>query len=559
MPPMEPTSQSESREAVPSCRLIFLLESAWYAFGLAVVLALGVVNLFYPFGSDQAALYYGVLELDRGATLYVDYWDNKQPGLFVFYLLAGRLFGFSEFGVHLLELIWMSAFAVVMMATLRPYLQAPWLSALAPAATIGVYYATVGEDELTQLEMLVAFPLYLAAWFALHVVTSRRSGSPPKGTSVLFFLSGFCAAVATLFKLLLAPIPVAFWLVASFYLLRGKKLTILSLVTRLWAPVAAGVSLPLLAVLWWFWQASALHELLWTAFFYPPQAFSTSPDAPVTRLLTSPAFFAKNTTPWLLFVAAAAAIWWRGAHRSQNGPLIVMMFLWLGIAGIMFLVQRFSWWQYHMLLLFAPFGILAVCGLDGIVGYVARLMQRVGPAGSKWLSHPLLAAMVSSAVIAMPPMASLTNPFVTKARPMVTIFRDDRLGLQAYHWGISGIYEHLWKESRFLTWPTARPGPIYVFGNAIAHHFTGRRSPHQTVGSAWEFFLPSQTREILTVLDRTETPYILVGSADSKLFRLRPQIVAFLKEKYRVLKKDDSGIWYERLPEDQNPRDAPTP
>lgn len=46
----------------------------------------------------------GAINLSEGGVLYQDYWDNKQPGLFWFYGLAGMLFGCIELGIHLLPL-----------------------------------------------------------------------------------------------------------------------------------------------------------------------------------------------------------------------------------------------------------------------------------------------------------------------------------------------------------------------------------------------------------------------------------------------------------------------
>ena len=532
--------------------LAILLECGWYGFGFAVVLALGLVNLYFPFGADQAVFFYGAKEMDQGARLYVEYWDNKQPGLYVFYLVAGRLFGFSEFGVHMLEVIWMMAFAVVLMITLRPYLQAPWLSALAPAATIGVYYATAGEFELTQLEMIVAFPLYVTAWCALRAIALAKAGPAPARMALLFFLGGLFAGLATLFKLLLAPIPVAFWLIASIYLLAGRRIALPGLVACLWIPVAAGVILPLSATVLWFWQAGALQELLWTSFVYPPQALETSPPASRTRLVTATAFFLHNTVPWLLFVAISAVAWLRRRGRGQDGPLIAMMAAWLALACVLFLIQRFSWWEYHMLLLFAPSGILAICGIDRSVGYFGRLVKFDNAQDSGWRSHKLLPTMACAALIALPLTASLTNPFLTKAKPLASAaVRSD--GAQGYHWRVSEIYQDLWKGSRFLTMPAARPGPIYVFGSPMVYNFTGRKSAHETAGWSWEVYLPSQTRDVLKTLDEKQVPYILVGIHDLKMLSLRPEVAAYVAEKYRLLKRDDSGAWYERVESSRTP------
>ena len=38
----------------------------------------------------------GAKVLGAGGTLYVDFWDNKMPGLYWFHQAAGELFGYSE-------------------------------------------------------------------------------------------------------------------------------------------------------------------------------------------------------------------------------------------------------------------------------------------------------------------------------------------------------------------------------------------------------------------------------------------------------------------------------
>ncbi|TQV77677.1 glycosyltransferase family 39 protein [Denitrobaculum tricleocarpae] len=539
---MESDTASGESGPTPVRGLNLLLEAGWYGAGFAAVLALALVNLYYPFGSDQAAFFYGAQELDQGATLYVDYWDNKQPGLYLFYLVAGQLFGFSEYGIHLLELIWMMVFALVLMITLRPHLKAPWLSALAPLATIGVYYAGVTEYELTQLEMIVAFPLYLTAWCCLHAVTLAETRSSPWGIVLLFFLSGCFAALAVFFKLLLAVIPITFWLLASFFLFRGRALTLVGLATRFWIPGAVGVALPLAATLFWFWQAGALQELLWTSFAYPSEAFSTSPPAPKSRLLTATAFFLSSMAPWLLFTAIAAGVW----LGRRSGDLQAMMLAWLVVGAVLFLIQRFSWWEYHMLLLFVPAGILALCGVDWIAARLGGLIDFGVTGRLSWLRHTEVPAMLCTLLFAAPLAASLAGPFLAKTQKLFYGAEVLRQGLQAYHWRASENYERLWVGSRFLTEPDARPGPIYAFGSALVYPFTGRTSSHITAGAAWEYYLPAQTREILEGFDAQQVPYVFVDRSDEKLFQLRPEVARYLLENYTRLKKDDSGSWYER-------------
>lgn len=547
---MEATSQPKTDAAAGSRGTSPLIESAWYAIGFAIFLSLGAANLFYPFGDDQAVLFFAAKELHEGARLYVEYWGNKQPGLYFFYLWACRLFGFSEFGVRMLELIWLSIFALVLMITLRPCFQARWLSALVPLATLGLYYATAMQDELTQLEILVAFPLYLVAWLSLRALetSDRTEGASGASSAVrmalLFFVSGLCAAVATLFKLLLAPIPVAFWLIASFYLLRGGGVSLLGLLFRVWVPVAIGVILPFIAVLLWFWQIGALRELLWTAFVYPPEALITAPGASKTRLVTASAFVLKNSAPWLLFVVVTLVIWFRSKPASR---MVTMMLAWGLLAIGLFLIQRFSWWPYHTLLFFTPLGILAVVGIDHVAHYASRFLDFSALLQQNRMLRYLTPAMISTFLFALPPTASLTGPFLTKAQILISETMMSGFGVKTYQWKVDPRQKHLHMSGRFLIEPTARPGPIYSFGSALVYRNSGRRSAHRTAGFSWEFFVPAQIDEIIEALDATQTPYIFVEYGTSKLYKRHPKVARYLRTQYRRMKKDDHGVWFERI------------
>jgi hypothetical protein len=86
---------------------------ASYVLPLIIVAALASIHLPYPFAGDQTLFLLGAAALDRGEVLYVDFWDIKQPGIYLFFWLAGRLFGFSKIGVHLLELIWQLKFPAI--------------------------------------------------------------------------------------------------------------------------------------------------------------------------------------------------------------------------------------------------------------------------------------------------------------------------------------------------------------------------------------------------------------------------------------------------------------
>ena len=69
--------QEESRVAPVGVGAAVLL-------GLSLLLTatLGILSLWTPFLVDQSIFDYGGRTIDSGATLYVDYWDIKPPGIF---------------------------------------------------------------------------------------------------------------------------------------------------------------------------------------------------------------------------------------------------------------------------------------------------------------------------------------------------------------------------------------------------------------------------------------------------------------------------------------------
>src|SRR5512144_1077164 len=136
---------------------------AWYVISLLLIAAFGALKLPLPLHRDGATFLWLASQLDRGAVLYADVWDVKQPGIFIFDYLAGRMFGFSAEGVHLFELLWQSTFAVIVMIALRPALEHRWLAAVAPVAFLAGYYIFCEAHQQTQLEILVGLPLFVAA------------------------------------------------------------------------------------------------------------------------------------------------------------------------------------------------------------------------------------------------------------------------------------------------------------------------------------------------------------------------------------------------------------
>ena len=500
-----------------------------YALALAIVAALGALNLHFPFVADQAVVLTGAKTIAAGGTLYVDFWDNKMPGLFWFYHVAGTLFGYTEFGVHFLDLIWMLLFSVLLMIALRDYLLSPWMSALAPIVIVGTYYGVVDPFHLTQLEGLVGFPIFLSAWYASHV--SSKGGI----RKFSFFLSGIFAGITVVFKLVFAPLLVVLWIIASLHARFQFRISLRAIVLNIWLPVTLGVVIIFALVVAKFWLDGALWDLYWTAFKYPPAALETSPPAPYLRLLTSSMFFVSSFLVWALFIALTCAEWWYTERRL----LTSLMIGWLLAGIVLILIQRFSWWPYHFLTLFAPAGIL---GVRGVCVLPRALLSR------GLIDRPLAVIMAivlfSPAVFAQAPSASL------KLSIYLTVFVKDKKDGDHLRRTVSPEYARIERNVQFLSSDTARPGKIYVLGDPLFYHLSGRAPALPIIGWPWDYYLQTQWVHLPRQLETTLPPYVYISKKGKKMIEIRQAGVReFINQTYVPFSADSEGTWFQVRPD----------
>lgn len=200
----------------------------------------GVTKLHHPLVEDPTLFLMGAQTIAAGGVLYRDFWDIKPPGIFLWYLAGGTLFGFSDMGMHWFDLLYQCAFAAVMIFSLRP-LVGPRAAALAAVFTVGWYYAFSNVAQF-HLEPLVQLPIFLTL---AALARSRASSTPARWV----FLAGLGTGVVIIFKPVLCLIPFALWLL---WIRRGRE--------RLLAGLGAAVP-PVLTLLW-FAAQGAVPDLL---------------------------------------------------------------------------------------------------------------------------------------------------------------------------------------------------------------------------------------------------------------------------------------------------------
>lgn len=493
-----------------------------YVLPLALIALLAASRIPYPLHGDQTLFMMGAETLQEGGVLYVDFWDAKQPGIFFFYWLAGRTFGFHAVGLHLFELLWHLALAAWMIRFLRPRLAHPVLASAAPVLAIGGYYAVAGNWELTQAEMLAALPLFAC-------LAAASVNAAPGPTRLAWFASGVAAGAAALFKLLLAPIPAAIWLVLALGARRAPGVSWGGIVHDRWLPALLGTALVLGATAAAFASAGALEPLLWTSFAYPLQALATVSGPSAGRLLDTSRWLLAAFWPVVLFALLSPVL--RGDRRSDVA--FAAAAAWLAAGAAVFLAQTMSWWRYQTFLVSVPLAMLAAIGIDGLARLARERLRAAAPGA--------IALLV--AALAFAPALRVRLAGGTLFPPRLETAAD----LIAWQRASSPGFDRVWADCAFLREPDARPGAIYVFGDPRAITLAGRRQAIAINGWSWESYPPGMWQTLPAALESAAPAYVAVEPMYVPLIREQaPAVLAWLDADYRIVKSGEDRVWYER-------------
>lgn len=498
----------------------------WDVLALGVVLVAGTVNLPTPFHGDQALYVLGAEKASRGAVLYRDFWELRQPGLFGFNIAAGQLFGFTEVGIHLFELLYLLGFSAVLVVALNRYYTSSGLTALVPVLSVGFYFAVAGPWHLTQIEGLVGFPLFACLWLA------TRPGATRARASWLLLLSGVMGGVVLLFKLMFLPLLVAFWAVPVVAAVAGRQEPFLKAIARVVAPLVAGLLCALLPVLWYFARDGVLDILYETFFLYPPRIVSELPSTGFGVLLNGLLWFTGRYAPILALAVVGA---YRSLKERRDGRTVGLV-LWVVVGLAVILVQRRSWWPYQYLLLSVPLAVLAVRGIE----LVWERLDALGPAFASRSGRAVV--VVSLACLFFPAAGSLVQKVVPLAQHGFALDPTER---RAYQCQVDDNYRRAVHEVSFLTDPSSSPGPIYVFGNPIYYRLSGRDQAISLHGWSIELYLPEQWERLREELAAARPPYIFVAADNRDLIPARsPATSRFLEEHYEKARESGEGVWY---------------
>jgi hypothetical protein len=500
----------------------------WRRFLLSMLIlaAVGWAAAGTPFRGDQALFAADAERMHAGAVLYHDLWEVTNPGVFWFYEAAGTGFGFREDGVHLFEwLYWVLFVQVVSFAVKRAHQLPRW--PLAPAVLVGgVYYLTSCSDpsHLTKAEGLVAFPLFLTAWLACRAVNG------PRVSGILLLAAGMAGGAAVLFKLAFAPCVAAAWLPAAVVCVRRRE----------WGrPFALplGMAVVLAAAVGYFASHGAVEDAFRSLFVTPRQVLAVAEPAGFDRLANSVRWLVETYSP----VLAAAVLGTLVTLRRRLDPFVIAVGLVCVAAGPVVLVQRWSWWSYHFLLIAVPVSVLAAYTWPVVLIAVTERLARPLTRREKWVGA------AAGVMLFLPALGHGANAYRRLFHHHLGITPDDRAAARTE---AGRAYADALAETGWLHGPGARPGPIFVAGDPLFHTLSGRPMCTAIHGWSLELLTPQLWDQLLAELKATRPVYVYVHAHmyhyDQLIDARCPEFRAWLTAEYREVRRSPAGSWFER-------------
>jgi hypothetical protein len=461
-------------------------------------------KLRHALRDDQTLFLLGAEVIRDGGVLYRDFWDIKPPGIFLLYLAGGRLFGFTDVGIRVMELVILAGFAVLAFLWLRSGIgaRAAWLGAL----LLIPYYNSIGnESDLGTVEGLACLPLAIAAFGLLAPYSEWR-----------LILAGASIGVMILLKPFYVLLGAAFWLV---FLLTNRTA---GRRVRTWAILLISATVPIAATVSWFALRGALPDLIDAVIRVPYEArYVVNPLDRLWILRSGFEHVWHGTLALRLLLIPAA--WAAYAKRHDRGMAIALTFLvtWIAAGTIAILLQLQSWWIYHWLLILPPLAMLAGLGLDWAIDRIVRAapLQR------------LIAALVVA--IALWDAKGLARPFAAdlltpKGAATVNRYRD--------------IRQYEARQVRCAPSDTA-----FVWMSPLISRFTNCRLASPIEGDNMVVLPPSIFKRARTDIERSRPLYMYLNRRDVLREAPLPNFETAMPgvlEQYEEVFRGDLGSWY---------------
>jgi hypothetical protein len=469
---------------------------------VALCTTVGLTKVHYHLMDDQTLFLRGAEVLRNGGTLYRDIWDIKPPGVFLFYLAGGEMFGFTDVGIHLFELLIMVSTAVVSFLWLRPAIGA-WAAWMGAFLTVFFYYSMNFEGDFCNVEALACLPAAIAGFSLLS----------PRGKWPLV-MAGASAGFLIVIKPFYGLIGLGFWAV---FLIADREAS-----RRLstWVVLLMSAAAPVLAMVVWFAWQGALPQLFDALIRIPFEAkLTVNPLGRLWGLRIAVEHFLSGFKPlWPMLIAA---VWAAYENRRNRGVLTAVAFLgmWIVTGAIGVILQLQSWFPAEFLLILPPFGLLAGVGLIWTLG---RIMEGAWP--KRALAILLLGVSLWTARAAVRPLVVALWKTGGEVAPSANFERHRR---------------QLQYDARQVTCTPSDTALVWM--SPMVYWFSGCRAASPVEGTRMLWMPPRLLARVRDDIRRSSPRYIYLRDSDIAPFTAA---MPGLMEQYAMEYQSTEGAWY---------------
>ncbi|HEY6195917.1 MAG TPA: hypothetical protein VI504_12820, partial [Candidatus Eisenbacteria bacterium] len=302
------------------------------------------------------------------------------------------------------------------------------------------------------------------------------------------------------------------------------------------AGLAPGALVPLAVALALFASQGALALAWWTWVVYPAEVMGRLHGMPVRNLVATGRWLLGAWPPLLVPAAIGAGAVLRDRADRHGRALLA----WIAAGIVVFLLQRWSGWEYQMFLVLVPLGLLAARGLEALAASISRRWPGGRPAAVGAGALLLGVGITFAGAIGRSDEVVASGSLVDPAAARELLAR--RSG---------GAYAHFARLTEFLRAPDAEPGPIYVLGNPLAYWISGR-APALAMPGGMSIYTAHEWATIARELAAARPPYLLIEDPMAAALAERSDIARpfldALERYYRPAARMGSARWFVRIP-----------
>ncbi|MFN8359086.1 MAG: glycosyltransferase family 39 protein [Candidatus Kapaibacterium sp.] len=334
----------------------------------AILIAL-LPTLFFPLGTDHFTFLRGGEVVMNGGKIYADYYDQKPPMIYYIFGIGGEIFGYTEIGMRIYDLIFQISIVLSLLYVIRKRTSNVPLAYMI-ALIYAVSYTALNASVTLQCESFAGLALVWLLYFQTALYSADMSGVAKvghgnilKGSSpaLTLVLRGVCVGVAAGLKypmgLALIAVMLDDLLMMGFAprkLLRYWSLTMLGVIGML-----VLMLIPLFdSHVWLGYQRMWEYAVFYTSMPAVNSAFIRFLLKGLSRFLgDNYSFFS------LVCIGASLAVFFRRDRES-----VVQRYHWIGFSFLLAvflmgsIVIEKKLITYHFLRLYVPLSVLSGSG-----------------------------------------------------------------------------------------------------------------------------------------------------------------------------------------------------